>query len=177
MRLGYPMAGILIAAHGCAETNAARPAAERSHDVRKRIIWVVAADEAIARFLQRQGVRGELELIEELTDPDAHARGSDLRRDAYGRRGSTVATSAGEDEPHFEAETFARRVAQRLAEAFHQHRFDELRIAAAPRFLGLLRKSLDTPVARMVTETVNKDLVHMTEREITEHVFAETANR
>jgi protein required for attachment to host cells len=145
--------------------------------LRKRIIWVVTADEAIARILQRQGARGELEPVEELTDPDAHARGTDLRHDAHGRRGTTVASSAGEGEQHVQAETFARKVAQRLTEAFHQHRFDELRIAAAPRFLGLLRKSLDTQVARMVTETVNKDLTHMTEREITEHMFGETAAR
>jgi protein required for attachment to host cells len=145
--------------------------------VRKRIIWVVVADEAIARLLQRQGERGELEPVEELTDPDAHARGTDMRRDAHGRRGSTVATSAGEDEQHLEAEAFARRVAQRLTEAFHQHRFDELRIAAAPRFLGLLRKSLDTQVARMVTDSLNKDLVQMTEREITEQLFADTTAR
>ena len=70
-----------------------------------------------------------------------------------------------------------RRVAQRLTEAFHQHRFDELRIAAAPRFLGLLRKTLDPQVAHMVTDTVNKDLVHMTNRELTEQLFPVTATR
>jgi protein required for attachment to host cells len=95
-----------------------------------------------------------------LTDPFAHATDADLQRDAYGRRAgsathgsqdntphrlrgtASVTSSAGKDEQHMEAQSSARRVAQHLSQALQQKRFDALRIVAAPRFLGNLRKEL-----------------------------------
>lgn len=157
--------------------------------------WVVVADEAIARILQRPRAGGELESVEEMTDAAAHADGADLRRDAHGRRAGSAAAggrqnkgqrltavanvtaSAGEDEQHKEAAGFARRVAERLGEALQQQRFDELRIIAAPRFLGLLRQALSANVAGTVREEINKDLVHLSNRDITERLFAVKADR
>ncbi|WP_459614231.1 host attachment protein [Bordetella sp. 2513F-2] len=144
--------------------------------------WVVVADEAIARILQWPEVGDELEPVEELTDPDAHADGAELRRDAYGRRagggaqdaaraGPNVTSSAGTGELHKEAGDFARRVAGHLDEALRQGRFDTLRIVAAPRFLGLLRKALTPQVADTVALELDKDLVHASGRELTERLF------
>lgn len=148
----------------------------------KHTIWVVVADEAIARILEWPETRDELQPVEELTDSDAHAKGMDLRRDAVGRRAGTgpggslgtqghATESAGEDLRHREAETFARQVADHLGRAQQQGRFDELRIVAAPRFLGLLRKALSPQVARLVSDELNKDLVHLVNSEITTRVF------
>lgn len=150
-------------------------------------IWVVVADEAIARILELPDAGGELEAVEELTDPDAHASGTDLRRDADGRRSgsgtqdpgtpnrlrntASVTSSAGEGAQHLEAEEFAKRIAQRLAAAWQQKRFEELRIVAAPRFLGMLRKSIDPQVAKAVTDELNKDLIHMDNRELSSRLF------
>ncbi|RZL11119.1 MAG: host attachment protein [Rubrivivax sp.] len=152
--------------------------------------WVVVADEAIARILQRPLAGRELESVEEMTDAAAHADGADLRRDAHGRRAgsatagdrqnnahrltavASVTASAGEDEQRQEAAGFARRVADRLAHAHQQRHFEELRIIAAPRFLGLLRQALNADVARAVREEIDKDLIHMSNRDITERLFA-----
>ncbi len=146
--------------------------------------WVLVADEAIARFLQQAPDSGDLVPVEELTDPAAHASKAELRDDASGRRaggqpasrpgsgkpqsGEANATmSAGPDETHKEAEAFARQVAARLTERLQQHRFHELKIAAAPRFLGLLRKALSQQVAATVTQEMDKDLIHETAAELT----------
>lgn len=155
--------------------------------------WVVVADEAIARILQRTARHQPLESVEELTDPDAHAQGADMRRDAQGRRaaGATqgarqntphrlmpaanVTASAGEDEQHLEAEDFARRVAGHLQQALQLKRFDELRLVAAPRFLGLLRQAMSTEVSRTVVAEIAKDLVHMDNQDITRRLFADEA--
>lgn len=159
-----------------------------------KTIWVLVADEAIARILQWPQEGNTLEPVEELTDPDAHASGSELRRDAQGRRAGSasgaqrqghhrltptanVTASAGEDESHQEAERFAGQVVEHLTEALHQHRYDELRIAAAPRFLGLLRKNMSDEVARTVTDEIDKDLIHMQNREITERLFPRPPSR
>jgi len=153
-------------------------------------IWVLIADEAITRILQWPEVGDELESVEELTDADAHANAGDLRRDAYGRRAgsatqagrqntphrlrstASVTSSAGEAEQHLEAEGFAKRVAEHLATAHNQKRFDELQIVAAPRFLGLLRKALTPQVAATVTDSLNKDLVHLENSDITARLRA-----
>jgi protein required for attachment to host cells len=160
-----------------------------------KTIWVVVADEAIARILQRPEVGGELQPVEELTDPDAHASTSEMRRDAYGRRSGSathsarpttphrtrssanVTSSASDSEQHKEADGFARRVAQHLAQALQQKRYDELHIVAAPRFLGLLRKALGNDVAATVAGEVDKDLIHMENAEITQRLFPSKGER
>jgi protein required for attachment to host cells len=152
--------------------------------------WVLVADEAIARILVQTRGAGALDSVEELTDPAAHAKESDLVRDAAGRRAgsathsagsstphrtrssASATTSAGESERHLEATDFARRVATHLSVARQQRRFDELAIVAAPRFLGLLRKALADDVAGCVTQTLDKDLVHLRNEEIAARIAA-----
>lgn len=137
-------------------------------------LWVLVADESMARLLTRPRAGADLEEIETLTDAGARADAADLRRDAYGRRagsGTLVAgnatSSASQDELQREAANFAARVAERLAQAQQQGRFDRLIIAAAPRFLGLLRKSLAPAVAQRVSYESDHDLIHLSPRELT----------
>jgi protein required for attachment to host cells len=134
-------------------------------------MWIVVADEGRARFLSCPAPGRELTEMEELTDAGAHADNADLRRDAYGRRGPSVTSSAGEDKLDHEAELFARRVAERLAEGHRQHRYGELRIAAAPRFLGRLRKALDPEVSKSVVDEIDKDLLQLDRRELAHKLF------
>ena len=151
--------------------------------------WVVVADEAIARILERPPEDGDLVPVEELTDPAAHAKGTDLRHEPHGRRagGGTQRTdgraphalmsatnatsSAGEAEQHVEAQDFARRVAERLKQLQQQGRYDELHLVAAPRFLGYLRKALDPQVERAVVQSLDKDLVHLDAAELTQRIL------
>ena len=142
--------------------------------------WVLLADEGRARFLALTEPGSDLVDIEELTDAAAHADDADFRHDAFPRRGGggdlrtggdAIGASA-EDKLDHEAELFARRIAGHLAEARSKGRFERLHIAAAPRFLGRLRKALDPQVAKMVVDEVDKDLLQLNRREITRHLFA-----
>src|SRR5258707_262057 len=89
----------------------------RRMEHRMKKTWIVVADEAIARLLEVDG--RVLKPVEELTDPDAHAKASEMRNDAHGRRGNSITTSAGEAELHQEGQRFAKQVAQRLAQYHH----------------------------------------------------------
>jgi len=155
-------------------------------DPAARTVWVLVADEALARILRRPEEGGDLEDVEALTDPAVHAKEGDFQRDASGRRAgvapqgspqhrlrgtASVTASAGDEEQHLEAQAFARRVAQHLAGAWRQKRFDELRIVAAPRFLGQLRKELDAHVSAVVSDELDKDLIHEGNGEITRRLF------
>lgn len=123
----------------------------------KHVVWVMVADEAIARFLVKPD-GADLEPVHELTDPAAHARTSST-------------PSAGEDPQHLEAGDFAKQVATYLSESLRQKKFDELHVAAAPRFLGLLRKAQSAQVQAVVAKELNKDLIHESNREITLRMF------
>ena len=82
-------------------------------------LWVLVADEGVARLLRLPEEGGDLEDVTTLTDAAAHADKADLRRDAAGRRGNSVTASAGVDELHQEAISFASRVAKSLASGYH----------------------------------------------------------
>jgi protein required for attachment to host cells len=142
--------------------------------------WVVLADEGRARILAWNGdADADLEEVEVLTDAAAHADNADLRRDAYGRRagsgmqgiGGNATASAGEEKLDHEAELFARRVAEHLSQAQRENRYERLRIAAAPKFLGRLRKQLDPQVKQAVDEELDKDLLQLDARTLTQRLF------
>jgi len=140
--------------------------------------WILVADEAIARILEKPRKDKELKPVEELTDPDAHAREGDMHNGPHGRRagagggGNPQATvSAGDSERHQHAKLFAARIAQRLLELRREKRFDGIHIVAAPRLLGYLRQELHAEVSNVVVETLDKDLVHESNADLTRRLF------
>ena len=55
--------------------------------------------------------------------------------------------------------------------ASREHRFAHLRIAAAPRFLGRLRKALDREVSDVVDEEIDRDLLQLDTRTLTQRFY------
>jgi protein required for attachment to host cells len=140
--------------------------------------WIVVADEGRARFLAQPQRGAELQAVEELTDAAARADEADLQRDAQGRRAhggggqvSSITTSAGADKLEQEADLFARRVADYLAQALQKQHFGALHIAAAPRFLGRLRQHLSPQVQQAVAQELDKDLLQLNGRELAQRFF------
>lgn len=132
--------------------------------------WVLVADEAIARLFEQPPGGAELVSVEDLTDPDAHAREAEMHRDAHGRRAGNATVSAGDSERHQHAELFAARIAARLAEHLRQKRYELLHILAAPRLLGHLRKALDPEVAACVASSQDKDVVQETPAQLAQRL-------
>ena len=141
-------------------------------------IWILVADAAIARILEKPRKGNELKPVEELTDPDAHAREGDMHNGPHGRRagagggGNPQATvSAGDSERHQHAKLFAARIAQRLLDLRREKRFDGIHIVAAPRLLGYLRQALHAEVSNVVVDTLDKDLVHESNADLARRLF------
>jgi protein required for attachment to host cells len=86
---------------------------------------------------------------------------------------SSVTSSASLDLVHGEAVEFARRVAERLGRAQTEGRFQQLTIAAAPRFLGLLRQQLAPQVTGLIKQEVDKDLVHENREDLARRFLGE----
>jgi protein required for attachment to host cells len=139
--------------------------------------WIVVAHEAGARFFEHQS-RGEgLELVEEIEHPDGRARDRDMASDRPGRSfrkssGDPSRASMGQSEgPHDRAVSdFARALADKLKDARMQNRYKRLVLVAPPRFLGLLRSSLDGPTAQLVMVSLDKDFAASKQSELVERL-------
>lgn len=142
-----------------------------------KTVWFLAADEAIARILELPADAGDLEPVEELTDPGAHARESDFHDAPHGRRAAGGAgaqgqatVSASDSDRHLQAQAFAARIAEHLTLRQREGRFDALHLVAAPRMLGYLRKALDPNVAAVVASEQNKDVIHESAAALTQRI-------
>lgn len=144
-----------------------------------KTVWLLAADEAIARILELPPEAGDLVPVEELTDPGAHAREGEFHDAPHGRRAASgtgaqgqATVSASDSDRHLQAQAFATRIAGRLAECQREKRYDALHLIAAPRMLGYLRKALDPSVAAAVESEQNKDVVHESAADLTRRLPA-----
>ena len=140
--------------------------------------WIVAADSSRARILQVAG-RQRLEEIDSLLNPEGRLNDRELTTDAHPRfRGTDGPGSDRQEMPAVEhaVELFAKRVGGYLDKARTEHRYDQLVLVAAPKFLGTLRKELGKEVAKLVADELPKDLSWLNAREL-EHYFAKGSER
>lgn len=135
--------------------------------------WVLVAHGAGARVFENLGPGKGLRLLEGIDHPegrlqdgdfDADRPGRSFRRDAGDARRAAMSRSEG---PHERAVSdFARALASRLQHARTTGQYDRLVLVAPPKFLGLLRSSLDAPTERCVVGTLDKDLAASDEEEL-----------
>ncbi|WP_294945366.1 host attachment protein [Sulfurivirga sp.] len=137
--------------------------------------WIVVADSAHARLFTAETPTSGLTELEDLVHLQARMHDQDLTTDGPGRHSNDTGVGAHGYEPKVtpseeEAIRFAKELAKELYQAFHAHKFEQLIIVAAPRFLGHLRNALDKNVARVVSLEVAKDLVNEKPEEIRKHL-------
>jgi protein required for attachment to host cells len=122
---------------------------------------------------ENRGPGKGLELVETIEHPEGRLRDRDIDSDRPGRsfrkdRGAPrrAAMSRGES-PHDRAiSDFARALANTLQRARVGNQYERLVLVAPPRFLGLLRASLDGPTAQLVVGSLDKDLATRKEAEL-----------
>jgi len=138
--------------------------------------WIVAADSSRARFLQVAG-RERLIEVASLLNPEARMDDRDLITDAHPRFRGTGGPGSDREETSAQehaTDLFAKRVGNYLEKARTDHRYDELVLVAPPKFLGMLRRSLDKEVAKRVVDELPKDLSWLNERELERYFAKET---
>ncbi len=146
--------------------------------------WIVTADEGRARIFAESDRTAPLQEIEDMVDANARVRTSEVYTDRLGPTGAGMsahpaggATPNKEFEPHqthseHAAEKFARELAAYLLKAQQDGRFQRLVLAAAPKFLGALRKQLDPQLAKLVRQEINKDFTQSSPQQLREHLLA-----
>jgi protein required for attachment to host cells len=138
--------------------------------------WIVIADAASARIIETAGLNKPLRLVQEISHPASRAKTSELVSDGRGRidkglgRGVHSAMEARTPPHEVEAATFAREIAQVLADGSARHAFQTIALVAPAHFLGLLRESIDPQIIRWVVTTLEKDFVHLDLRDLHERL-------
>lgn len=139
--------------------------------------WILVAHEAGARVFENLGPGKGIQLVEEIEHPQGRERDGDLDADRPGRsfrknsgdpRRAAMSRSEG---PHERVvASFARDLAERLKHGRVENRFQRLVLVAPPRFLGVLRSSIDAPTSDLVVGSLNKDLARAKEPELVEQL-------
>ena len=132
--------------------------------------WIVVAHKGGARFVDEHDEK--LRIFETLDNPEARSsRGAALADggsaippppDSHGQR----APAARESQKNHAANAFAAQLADKLLKHRNAHHYDELVLIAAPRFLGVLRRALDSATAATVRGTLNKDFARISDHEL-----------
>jgi protein required for attachment to host cells len=133
--------------------------------------WVLVADRARGRIFSATTPKGPLTEIEDLVHPQSRAHERDLTTDRPGRGpgGHRAMGNANTAREH-EANDFARELAARLDAGRNQGDFARLIVIAAPDFLGMLRKCMTPPLAKLVAQEVTKNLTQMSPTDIRGHL-------
>lgn len=139
--------------------------------VRRPVAWIVVADRGRARIFETSWPLGaQLAEIETLVHPEGHARVQEVVTDAPGR----FAESAGgphygeprTDHRHRTATEFAGVVAERLEKGRNGNAYGYLVIVAPALFLGTLRQSFSSPLAKLVCSEIIKDYSQLSAHEL-----------
>ncbi|MEX2525010.1 MAG: host attachment protein [Gammaproteobacteria bacterium] len=132
---------------------------------------IVVADAVHARiFRTRKGLKN-LEEQEDFIHMESRRRNRELDSDSAGRTGDQQSTMSRSSTRDNEEHAFARQLGKHVKELYNHDKFDELILIAAPRFLGLLREGLPSPLDRLETRSFSKELIHLSADEIGQYIW------
>jgi protein required for attachment to host cells len=109
---------------------------------------VVVADGSRARFFETPGLKLDFREIEDLVN----------------------IVPSGPALSEKDREKFAKTVADRVEQGRLHQRYQRLRFAVEPKFLGMLRERLSEETRQMIFEEINEDLSALDAREIQAHL-------
>ncbi|WP_336598397.1 host attachment protein [Paraburkholderia bengalensis] len=128
------------------------PAEPAANHTERRIMavttWVVVADGSRARIFETRGLKLDLQEIEDLVN----------------------VVPGGRTLSEKDREKFAKTVADYIEQGRLHQRYQRLRFAAEPKFLGMLRERLSEETRQMLFEELNEDLSALDAREIQAHL-------
>jgi protein required for attachment to host cells len=137
-------------------------------------LWILVANASRARLFVTDAKAEKWNLVEEFQHEESRAKPVDLFNQADNPNAGTLHGPVRENDPigrrRLEHERFASELSQRLDRGVDAHQFDELVIAAPPKFLGMLRAQLSSRVERRVRLDLNEDLSNLPERELPDRV-------
>ncbi|TAN47229.1 MAG: host attachment protein [Methylococcaceae bacterium] len=137
--------------------------------------WILTAESSRAIIYAMESRIKPLKEIESLDHPEGRAREQDLTSDRPGRTVDAVgrhAVGKEVDPKRHEAQLFALRLAERLDQGRTHGQFNHLILIAPPEFLGILRHSLNDQTLKLVSQSLDKNLVQKSELAVRNQLFS-----
>jgi protein required for attachment to host cells len=133
--------------------------------------WVVVAESSRARIFSLRGYLTPMEELKDFVNPAARTPEHDLISDRPGRTTDSTGGQRHAKEPQVSPKeqvvlSFAREVADHLEQGRARGDFERLIVAAAPEFLGLLRRSLSDATRQKIKREIHKNIVREDEQTI-----------
>jgi protein required for attachment to host cells len=151
--------------------------------------WVIAADSERARIFELSDRGDKLQEIEDMFNPEGRQQEREINTDREGRfaQGANAGSSPSNPGPgarsnpghtaepqqtirEHDIEMFTKQVVRYIDQARNEHRFDKLRVIAAPKMLGLIRQNLSKEAQKMVEEEIPKNIAGLEEHEVAEYL-------
>ncbi len=132
---------------------------------------VIVADNARARIFASGAAINQLQEVEGFAHPEAHLSNRELVGDSSGKSVDQHGSlDPATDARAVEAQAFAKLLGKHLKELHNQQHFERLILIAPPRFLGLLRKELASPLDSLVSQSIDKDLTTASLEQIIDYI-------
>ena len=133
--------------------------------------WIVTANKHDCRIYDYHHKNPEtLNLIKEIEHPENKLKAIDLVTDKPGRY-KTNHSNRGTYTPSADPglvniDNFAREIAHELDSARNRHDFDELIVIMSPDMEGHLNHHLNKQVSSLIKHNIQKNLMHLNQREL-----------
>lgn len=138
--------------------------------------WVLVADSSRGRLYSVAEKGKPWSFVKEYTHSASRVSEGGLTTDQPGRAHGSVnggARSAMESKTSprdVEFERFSHELACVLDDGHGQQAYGRIVLVAPPHFLGLLRKAINHTVSKLIVVTVDKEYLHLSDKEIREHL-------
>ena len=139
--------------------------------------WVLIANGSEARLFEKKNDPKLLSLIKEFNHPESRDKGLDLASDRAGNFNGEISKAAhgsfteATSPKEYEAERFAKILADELDAARNENRYNQLIIVSSPHFHGLLNGHMNEHVAKMVDKHIEKDYTDLKAEELLEKIY------
>ena len=137
--------------------------------------WILLADGTRARIVCNTGPGKGLQEVRGMEFEGENLRSGDIMADRPGRTFDSAGAHRHAMEPPSDPQreakrSFAAELVARLQEQLQAKAFDRLVLVAAPATLGDIRKALSEPLRGVVCGEISKNLVHVPNQELDDHL-------
>jgi len=143
--------------------------------------WILIANSSKAHLYQTHKPRlfksnghdeQSLLLIQNFSHDASRKKAGDLVSDRIGNFRSSGHGSFVEptDPKAYEAECFAKELADELDSGRIAGKFDDVILVATPYFRGLLQKNLSNPLSKLISMTIDKDYTSFSGRQLVQQL-------
>lgn len=131
--------------------------------------WIVTANTNNCRIYEFHD--NTLKLFKEINHPENKLKDSEIGSDKPGRYNSSNSIGGGTYAPHTEIEDiqdsdFSREIAIELNEARNKNIYKELIVIMPAQIEGLFSKHLNKNVKDLIKLTIQKNIMHLSEKEL-----------